>query len=61
VITDLATAERWHRRVLNALNSGEMPPDDEQQPTSDAKADFTATILRTSWSRRARASAISVA
>ena len=32
---DLATAETW-QKVLNALNSGEMPPDDEPQiPNAD--------------------------
>ncbi len=38
-ITDNRNAERW-QKVLNALNSGEMPPDDEKQPVADAKADF---------------------
>jgi len=33
---DLATAERW-QKVLNALNSGEMPPADERQPPSAAR------------------------
>jgi mono/diheme cytochrome c family protein len=39
IIADLPTAERW-QKVLNALNSGEMPPADEPQPAADAKADF---------------------
>lgn len=39
MIADLPTAERW-QKVLNALNSGEMPPADEKQPPADAKADF---------------------
>ena len=38
-ITDLPTAERW-QKVLNVLNSGEMPPEDEKQPTRELKADF---------------------
>lgn len=38
-IADLPTAERW-QKVLNALNSGEMPPADEKQPPAAAKADF---------------------
>lgn len=38
-IADLQTAERW-QKVLDALNSGEMPPQDEQQPAPQAKADF---------------------
>ena len=39
VISDLETAERW-QKVLNALNSGEMPPADERQPPRAAKADL---------------------
>jgi len=38
-ITDLATAERW-QKVLNQMNSGEMPPEDEKQPAKAAKTDF---------------------
>ena len=38
-IGDNRTAERW-QKVLNALNSGEMPPEDEKQPPAEAKADF---------------------
>lgn len=38
-IADLSTAERW-QKILNALNSGEMPPLDEPQPPAAAKADF---------------------
>jgi mono/diheme cytochrome c family protein len=38
-ITDNLNAERW-QKVLNALNSGEMPPDDQKQLPSGAKADF---------------------
>ena len=38
-ITSIETAERW-KKVLNALNSGAMPPDDAKQPASQAKADF---------------------
>ncbi len=38
-IADLPTAERW-QKVLNALNSGDMPPEDETQPAPDTKADF---------------------
>ena len=30
-ITDNLSAERW-QKVLNALNSGEMPPDDQKSP-----------------------------
>jgi mono/diheme cytochrome c family protein len=35
-IGDVSSAERW-QKVLNAMNSGEMPPDDQKQPPSEAK------------------------
>jgi mono/diheme cytochrome c family protein len=38
-ITSIETAERW-QKVLNQLNSGEMPPEDQRQPPRGAKADF---------------------
>lgn len=38
-ITSIETAEKW-QKVLNSLNSGEMPPDDEKQPEGAAKTDF---------------------
>lgn len=38
-IADIETAERW-QKVLNALNSNEMPPSDEKQPDRAAKADL---------------------
>ena len=38
-ISDIETAERW-QKVLNQMNSGEMPPEDEKQPANAAKADF---------------------
>ena len=38
-IADALTAERW-QKVLNALNSGEMPPEEEKQPGAKAKTDF---------------------
>jgi Protein of unknown function (DUF1592)/Protein of unknown function (DUF1588)/Protein of unknown function (DUF1587)/Protein of unknown function (DUF1585)/Protein of unknown function (DUF1595)/Planctomycete cytochrome C len=38
-ITNLETAEKW-QKVLNQMNSGEMPPEDEKQPSKTAKADF---------------------
>ena len=39
VIDTIAAAERW-QKVLNVLNSGDMPPEDEPQPERAAKADF---------------------
>ena len=38
-IDSVEAAERW-QRVLNVLNSGEMPPDDEKQIEAAAKADL---------------------
>ena len=38
-ISDNESAERW-QKVLNALNSGSMPPQDEAQPANTAKTDF---------------------
>jgi mono/diheme cytochrome c family protein len=38
-ITNVEVAEKW-QKVLNAMNSGDMPPEDEKQPPSAAKADF---------------------
>ena len=38
-ITDLESAERW-QKVLNQMNSGDMPPEDEKQPDRAAKANF---------------------
>ena len=38
-IEDLQNAERW-QKILNSLNSGEMPPEEEKQPPNEAKADF---------------------
>ena len=38
-ITDNETAERW-QQVLDALNAGEMPPEDAPAPDAGKKADF---------------------
>jgi len=38
-ITSLETAETW-QKVLNAMNSGDMPPEEEKQPSNEAKADL---------------------
>jgi hypothetical protein len=45
-INDIQTAERW-QKILNALNSGEMPPEDEQQLPDDAKTDFLDDLANT--------------
>ena len=38
-IAEAKVAERW-QKVLNAVNSGEMPPEDEKQPGREAKLEF---------------------
>ena len=38
-ISEIETAERW-QKVLNAINSGEMPPENQKQLPSAAKTDF---------------------
>ncbi len=38
-IEDIETAERW-QKVLDALNAGEMPPEDEEPLPNEAKANF---------------------
>lgn len=38
-LSDIETAEKW-QKVLNQMNSGEMPPEEEQQPPNAAKTDF---------------------
>ena len=45
-ITSLETAEKW-QKVLNQMNSGEMPPEDEKQPPNEAKADFLDDLSNT--------------
>jgi len=42
-ITTVEAAERW-QKVLNVLNAGEMPPEDEPQPEATAKTEFLATL-----------------
>ncbi len=42
-IADIPTADRW-QKVLNVINSGEMPPEDEKQPDDDEKAAFLAHL-----------------
>ncbi|QEG43200.1 DUF1592 domain-containing protein [Roseimaritima ulvae] len=45
-ITILEQAELW-QKVLNALNAGEMPPEDSEQPGNTEKADFLDDLART--------------
>ena len=45
-IKTLEQAELW-QKVLNALNSGEMPPEDSEQPGNTEKADFLDDLAQT--------------
>ncbi|MDB4265396.1 DUF1587 domain-containing protein, partial [bacterium] len=45
-ITTIKDAELW-QKVLNAMNSGDMPPDDEPQPANQEKADFLQDLANT--------------
>jgi hypothetical protein len=45
-VATIETAERW-QKVLAVLNSGEMPPPDEQQPEAAAKTEFLAALSDT--------------
>lgn len=45
-ISTLEQAELW-QKVLNALNSGEMPPEDSEQPGNVEKADFLDDLAET--------------
>ena len=45
-ITSVEQAEIW-QKVLNTLNSGEMPPEDSEQPGNTEKADFLDALART--------------
>ncbi len=39
-------AERW-QKILNQVNSGEMPPDDSKQPEKSAKTEFLDSVANT--------------
>ena len=45
-IQTLQQAETW-QKVLNAINSGDMPPEDKKQPKSMEKADFLESLSNT--------------
>ncbi|NBW97248.1 MAG: DUF1592 domain-containing protein, partial [Planctomycetia bacterium] len=45
-IETVAAADRW-QKVLGALNSGEMPPEDEPQPDAAAKTEFLDVLAKT--------------
>ncbi len=50
-IATIEQAERW-QKVLNVLNSGEMPPEDFEQPDGAEKADFLDELAQTMVSAR---------
>jgi hypothetical protein len=45
-VDSVATADLW-QKVLNQLNSGEMPPEDAPQPEAAIKAEFLDALART--------------
>ena len=45
-VTNIEEAELW-QKVLNSMNSGEMPPEDEPQPEQSEKADFLDALAQT--------------
>lgn len=45
-IDNLETAEKW-QKVLNQMNSGDMPPEEEKQPSREAKADLLDDLANT--------------
>jgi mono/diheme cytochrome c family protein len=45
-VSDAPTAERW-KKVLASLNAGEMPPEEEKQPSKEAKADLLDDLAKT--------------
>ena len=45
-ITTLEQAELW-QKVLNAMNAGEMPPENKRQPQSAEKTDFLDALAQT--------------
>ncbi|MDD9865358.1 MAG: DUF1587 domain-containing protein, partial [Verrucomicrobiales bacterium] len=44
-VTSLEQAELW-QKVLNAMNAGEMPPENKRQPKNVEKADFLDDLAR---------------
>lgn len=45
-ITTTEGADRW-QKVMNVLNSGEMPPEEEPQPDREAKTEFLGDLAQT--------------
>lgn len=45
-INDIETAERW-QKILNVLNAGEMPPEDEERLPNDARTELLDDLANT--------------
>lgn len=45
-LDSVENADRW-QKILNQINSGEMPPEDSKQPEKGAKTDFLDSLSRT--------------
>ena len=45
-LDSVENADRW-QKILNQINSGEMPPEDSKQPEKEAKTDFLDSLSRT--------------
>lgn len=45
-LDSVESADRW-QKILNQINSGEMPPEDAKQPERGVKADFLEALSRT--------------
>lgn len=45
-LDSVESAERW-QKILNQINSGEMPPDDSRQPEKGAKTEFLDSVANT--------------
>ena len=46
VLDSVELADRW-QKILNQVNSGEMPPEDTKQPAVTAKTDFLESLSQT--------------
>lgn len=46
IVESVEQADRW-QKILNQLNSGEMPPEDAKQPDRERKTEFLAALSQT--------------
>ncbi|MEY2598889.1 MAG: hypothetical protein RLZZ142_1148 [Verrucomicrobiota bacterium] len=51
VMDSVENADRW-QKILNQINSGEMPPEDSKQPERGAKTEFLDALSRTLMTAR---------